>query len=493
MAGAGCEMVEVYSYSKGISDITGVELNPLIINKAKSILSHNLGFFFKLPNVHMVNQEGRSYIESSNKKFDSIILPWSGATGMQCLGLANYTPQYLYTKEAFESYLKHLNPGGTIVVVDCNKIKVLAMAKSAFEELRIRDIASKVIILSNEKEIISGVCKRRLSSAQDRVWLVIRNTDFTKEEVEGMALKLRLMRLDFIYNPYFTRDDFKVYEDLLKSNDIDSFVNILSIRYRRNLVIPHDDAPFVNIMAQSESHFKVRRWAKFLNGSSSLNIREEVFGDFMAYFMYSLLVLGLLFIVVPLVIKEKKDSIIRNYKALVYFAILGLGFIFVEIAVMHSFVLLMGNPIYSFSVVLASLLLSTGVGSRLSDRLFARQGMNLKKLSVNAFIILCCYFILVSNMNRYFLGLPLWSKFLMTIVFIFPLGITLGMFFPQGLKTFSDRNKDLIPLAWGINGYMGIIGSLACINLSRTSGFSIFLLYAAFLYIMIVFFHPKAG
>ena len=493
MAGAGREMVEAYSYSKGNSDITGVELNGLIIDKTKTIAGYNLGIFFKLPNVHMINQEGRSYIESTDKKFDSIVLPWSGATGMQCLGIANYTPQYLYTSEAFESYLKHLKPGGTIVVVDCNKIKVLAMARAAFDKLKIQDIAHKVILLGDEKEIISGSYKKRFTDSHDRIGVVIKNSDFTEKEVEEIKLKLLPMKQGYIYNPYFTRDGLKVYEDLLKSEDVDSFINNLSVRYNRNFIVPRDDAPFINIMFKKEPNFRIRHWAKFLDQPSSLDERERFFNVFMIYFMNFLLVLGLFCIVIPLFINAKKDSILKNYRVWVYFMILGLGFIFVEIAIMHSFVLLMGNPIYSFAVVLASLLLSAGVGSWLSECLFQKQIINFKKLSISVAVLLCCYFVLISNVNKYLLWLPLWSKLLLTVVFIFPLGITLGMFFPQGLKTFSDKNRDLIPLAWGINGYMSIIGSLLCINLSRSVGFSIFLLYAAILYIMLVFFHPKTS
>jgi hypothetical protein len=80
-------------------------------------------------------------------------------------------------------------------------------------------------------------------------------------------------------------------------------------------------------------------------------------------------------------------------------------------------------------------------------------------------------------MNRDLLGFPLWSRFLITVLFVFPLGIILGMFFPQGLKTFNDKNRDLIPLAWGLNGYMAIMGSLWYFILSIRVGFSIFLTY----------------
>jgi hypothetical protein len=81
----------------------------------------------------------------------------------------------------------------------------------------------------------------------------------------------------------------------------------------------------------------------------------------------------------------------------------------------------------------------------------------------------------------------------MTIMFIFPLGVILGVFFPQGLRIIGHKNSNLIPIAWGINDYMSIVGSLLCINLSRAWGFSIFLLFAAFLYFMIIFFSPKAS
>jgi len=493
MAGAGSEMVEMYSFSKGKSDITGVELNQLIISKARTIAGYNLDAFFKLPNVHMVNQEGRSYIESTKKKFDLIVLSWSGSTGMQCLGVNSFTPQYLYTKEAFKSYLKRLNYGGKIIVVDRNKIKVLAMAKAAFEELGIGGIAHKVILLGDKFDVISGACQKQIKDSQDGIGLIIKSSNFTKNEVDDIQRQLLFASREIIYSPYFTHKDFQVFENLLKSNNIYAFVKDLSVKLGRNFIIPSDDAPFINIMDQRGNFFWVRRWAKFLNESSTWSNREAIYSDFMIYLLHFLVVLGFILIVIPLVIRAKKDAVMKDLKTLVYFAILGLGFIFVEIAILHVFVLLMGNPIYSFAVVLAGLLLSTGVGSWLSGRFFVRHRISIKRLSLCAAILLCCYYVFVSILNRYFLGIPLWPKFLMTIMFIFPLGVILGVFFPQGLRIIGHKNSNLIPIAWGINDYMSIVGSLLCINLSRAWGFSIFLLFAAFLYFMIIFFSPKAS
>src|SRR5207237_10653868 len=52
-----------------------------------------------------------------------------------------------------------------------------------------------------------------------------------------------------------------------------------------------------------------------------------------------------------------------------YFLLLGTGFMFVEIALVQRFSLFLGHPVYSFSIALFAIILSTGAGSLLSERL----------------------------------------------------------------------------------------------------------------------------
>src|SRR5262249_3644100 len=49
----------------------------------------------------------------------------------------------------------------------------------------------------------------------------------------------------------------------------------------------------------------------------------------------------------------------------IFFAAVGLGFMLVEIGIVQKSVLFLGNPMYALAVVLASLLLSAGLGSGL--------------------------------------------------------------------------------------------------------------------------------
>src|SRR4029453_17057536 len=52
----------------------------------------------------------------------------------------------------------------------------------------------------------------------------------------------------------------------------------------------------------------------------------------------------------------------------VYFALIGIGFMMVEIALLQRMSVFLGHPTYALSVVLFSLILWTGVGSMASER-----------------------------------------------------------------------------------------------------------------------------
>ncbi|MHA4875062.1 hypothetical protein ACX0FC_16990, partial [Enterococcus faecium] len=51
-----------------------------------------------------------------------------------------------------------------------------------------------------------------------------------------------------------------------------------------------------------------------------------------------------------------------------YFASVGFGFMLIEVALIQKCVLFLGSPMYSMSVVLATLLISAGIGSGLTAK-----------------------------------------------------------------------------------------------------------------------------
>jgi hypothetical protein len=70
------------------------------------------------------------------------------------------------------------------------------------------------------------------------------------------------------------------------------------------------------------------------------------------------------FLLFPLRLFSRSELKTRNVaRYLAYFSGLGCGFIMVEIVLIQQFSLLLGDPVYTFAIVLAAMLLFTGVGS----------------------------------------------------------------------------------------------------------------------------------
>ena len=89
--------------------------------------------------------------------------------------------------------------------------------------------------------------------------------------------------------------------------------------------------------------------------------------------LFLLIVLSLLAVIVT-VILPARSSIYKVEPRLAllgsaYFLLIGLGFMFIEIGLIQRISVFMGHPIYALSVVLFSVILSTGLGSLLSEKL----------------------------------------------------------------------------------------------------------------------------
>ena len=86
-----------------------------------------------------------------------------------------------------------------------------------------------------------------------------------------------------------------------------------------------------------------------------------------------LLTVALLAFLLPLILVRRTRKP-PSATSLAYFAAIGLGYLLVEIVFIQRFVLFLGFPTYSLSVVLFSLLTFTGVGSFFTPRSVSRSG-----------------------------------------------------------------------------------------------------------------------
>ena len=113
-SGAGREVLEALYF--GASSITAVEINPIINDIVTRQMREQWGGLFEQPEVHLVTEDGRSYIRRSTEKYDAILAVSTVSFAAISSG-ALVSESYVLTLEAFEDYFDHLTPDGVLLIV----------------------------------------------------------------------------------------------------------------------------------------------------------------------------------------------------------------------------------------------------------------------------------------------------------------------------------------------------------------------------------------
>jgi hypothetical protein len=143
-----------------------------------------------------------------------------------------------------------------------------------------------------------------------------------------------------------------------------------------------------------------------------------------------------------------------------YFLLIGLGFMFVEIGLIQRVSIFLGHPTYGLSIVLFSIILSTGLGSVVSERLSPFKNSSFLTW---ALAIGCYLFLLPSWLpggTHAFQSSGLAARGALTVAAIFPAGVMMGRGFPTGMRLIAAAEAhQATPWLWGINGAAGVLAA----------------------------------
>jgi MFS family permease len=182
------------------------------------------------------------------------------------------------------------------------------------------------------------------------------------------------------------------------------------------------------------------------------------------------------FLLAPfLAVRRKWRALPAKGTSAVYFAALGLGFMFYEITMIQRLVQFLGYPTYSLTVTLAAILLSTGVGALLSSRFAPRARSAVPiLLAILAALTLFYELALPSILDGALLSSGLALRVLFAGAILIPLGLCLGMFMPLGLgrvASLTEHGEEYVAWGWAVNGFFSVIGSVLTTILSMAVGF----------------------
>src|SRR6185369_15899525 len=168
---------------------------------------------------------------------------------------------------------------------------------------------------------------------------------------------------------------------------------------------------------------------------------------------------------------------------LAYFLALGVGFMFIEISFVQTFVLFLGSPTHALSVTIFSLLLFSSLGSLLSGRFAARPEAALRRLAPALAAIVVVYTFGLPGMFDAALHLELGARILIAVAAQMLIGLLLGMFMPLGITCIAREHPRLVPWAWGVNGVGSVTATTLAVLIAMSAGFRTVSLLAAAIYL----------
>jgi spermidine synthase len=465
---------EIYlAHAMGARRVVGVELNPAMLDVTLRQFPEFAGHLYETPIALAVVGEGRSFVRRHNEKFDIIQMSgvdtWSGLSS----GAYVLAENFLYTVEAIEDFYRHLKTGGILSIgrfrldPPRESLRLVSLAFQALRDLGVAHPEEHIAMLSFG------------NSSMGR--LLVKQSPFTTQEVTRLEREVANAGGGgtLYYAPGVIRNN-PYYELVLAFSHGDERFFFQSYRY--DVTPVHDDRPFF---------FEYYKWSRIWHDLSSPGAGGQTGANRPVGLMIlsgmfaqvSLLVLAFIFL--PLAVFRRHGLMSRHRGAIVlYFSCLGLGFMFVEIGLMQRFVLFLSHPAYSIPVVLATLLVSSGVGSLVSDRLpFSCLG----RLRFSLVGIAGLLLILLMGLRPLFdatLGLNFSTRVMIAVATLAPVGILMGMPFPLGLSVAARMGQPVIPWAWGINGGTSVLGSVLAILVAMGSGFTWVLAAAAATYLL---------
>lgn len=207
------------------------------------------------------------------------------------------------------------------------------------------------------------------------------------------------------------------------------------------------------------------------------------------------MLLTLVTVVVPLMQRwESVRAIPRGdlLAAMTYFGLIGLGFMFVEIGLLSRLSVFLGHPTLALAVLLGGIILFTGVGSLLSNRLLVERGGRLARLFPLAPFGLVVVAVLASGpLTHAFVAGAMATRIVIAVVIVAVPALGMGLGFPLGLRLVQRRREldggpDLGPWLWGINGAAGVCASGLALATSMVWGVPVTLAVGAGCYLLLL-------
>ncbi|RKP46708.1 hypothetical protein D7Z26_24170 [Cohnella endophytica] len=460
VVGSGGGRDILYTLLAGAKDVTAVELSGGIISNMREDAAYNGGLLDR-PGVRTVVGDGRGVLEASNEKYDLIVLDlvYSQVGGMNGQSLSE---NYVFTQEAFETYLSKLNADGRIIVISHQGIEGIRAFYTGFAALLASTGGTPGEVANNTALVMAP----EGSASPNLTLSVIQKSPLSAQQLSLLQAGVSSLGLQTLFLP-------QSYEQLLKpllegKMSFDKFVRDSDF----NVYPTTDDRPFF-YQLQPGLPDSLKTWLAVIVGLTVL---------FAVYVWWKE--------VAPVAEARNKGGnlpakeaarIKLKFGPIVYFSLLGIGYMCLQLVLIQKTMVYAGSPVLSASVVIFAMLVGGSAGSRFagSRRLTARSSL----IAVVIVAILLAAVDATWGGGLYQIGIAM--RLVLIGIAVGLLGFALGIPLPSRLETEERRQAGISPFLFAVNGIAGIWGSWLGSVVSMEAGLTLTLAAGCLCYLIL--------
>lgn len=434
-----------------------IELNDGIRKVVDEDLADVSGSPYSLPGVRTAIGDGRSTLAGRAALYDQIHLGFTDTLSANAAQGFALMESNLYTIEAFQEYFDHLAPNGILAVsrlydfVGPEVLRLTVLAMAALREHGVERPRDHLFVMRGTELGGAGMGT-----------LLLRLEAFDARDLHRLRFLARLRGGEVVFAPDGAAAEGD-WGELAAAGDELEFCR----SHKLDVCPPTDDRPFFFNMDRTS--IDQRTMASFWGGVTPFAILMKT--------LAILVGLSVIAFVLPLAVAPGRAPPPRH---LAYFVAIGLGYILIEILLIQHFVLFLGFPTYALSVVLAGLLVFSGIGAFSSGRLSA--AVPLAAALATAAVLTAIGAVALQPLLRSWIGYTLPARVTIALLVLAPIGIPLGMAMPLGLRRLELARPGCIPYAWGVNGIASVLASVLGVTIAMLYGFEVTGLVAAACY-----------
>jgi spermidine synthase len=455
--------------ASGAPHVTAVEVNPAIVEAMRGPFAEFAGHIYERPDVTIAVDDARGYIARSPEQYDviqaSLIDTWA-AGGSGAFALSENS---LYTVEAFQTYCDHLTERGVLTISrwylterPAETMRLVSTGMAGWRAAGVADPRQHVAVIArpNAQGQIEGMAT-----------VLFKRTPFTQDAVASLKRQSEELGFTVLYAP-----GLPVHEEVgrfILADDHDAVI----AAYPVDVSPAADDRPFF---------FNLVRFGDLFDPSLSTSGVYRVSREALLILTIVLVVttgMGVVFILFPLWLGTRKRNLARPpLRLLVYFGLLGAGYMLVEMPIIQRLAIYLGRPVYSLAVALFSLLLFSGLGSLWSGRSAHEPVRRLRYLFPLLLALVALHALAGGRLLHATIGWALPARLAVTVALMAPLGFLMGMPFPLGMRWAGTRYAGSVPWLWGVNGVMSVLGSALSTTVAIHAGLTVTLVIAGAVY-----------